>query len=349
MKTYKHLYPQIYEFKNLLIAYRKARRGKRFKDTVSVFDFELEKNLYDLQEELINKTYEPGVYHNFIIYEPKERLISAAPFKDRVVHHAICNIIEPIFDRSFIYDSYACRNAKGTHKAIDRCQVFLRKNKYVLKCDIKKYFPSIDHNVLLNMLGKKIVDKDVLDLLEKIINSKVFQEEYKFYGDLFNYTIRFKGIPIGNLTSQLFANIYLNELDQFVKHTLKSRYYVRYMDDFVIFSDDKLYLHKMKEEIGVFLQNLKLKLNNKKCIVFPYSLGVDFLGFHLYRKHRKIRKLNIKLFIKKMKRMQWEYAHGKKTLEKIRQSIESWIAHAEHANSYNLRKQIFERFSFSKG
>jgi len=351
MKTYKHLYPEVCSFQNLLRAYRKARRGKRLKPAVAEFDIDLEKNLFQLRDELRRMMYEPGEYRDFIVHEPKERLISAAPFRDRVVHHAVCNVIEPIFERSFIFDSYACRKGKGTHKAIERCQSFLMRNRYVLKCDVRKFFPSIDHEVLLALVQRKIADVDLLVLLEKVIRSKVFREEIEYLDllDMFNHEVRYKGIPIGNLTSQFFANVYLNGLDQFMKHGLRTRYYIRYMDDFLVFSDDKAYLHWVKERAREYLRSLKLEMHPKKCTVFPTATGVDFLGFRLYRSYRRIRKSNIKLFIRRLKRMRWLYGRGEMELDKIGQSVQSWVAHARHAKSDGLRTSLFNRFSFVRG
>ena len=244
MKTYNRLFNRICSFENLLLAARKAQDGKRFQEEVARFNFHLERELYRLQEELQTRTYRPGPYHEFHIYEPKLRKISAAPYRDRVVHHALCNVIEPIFDRTFIFDSYACRKGKGTHKAVDRFTEFCRKSDYVLKCDIKKYFPSIDHGILKTRFRKKIRDADVLWLMDLIVDFSNPQEGLldeqdtardrpSPYGsgdilgavrDGFSLpdeagTVRRRGIPIGNLTSQFYANIYLNGFDHFVKET----------------------------------------------------------------------------------------------------------------------------------
>ena len=224
MKTYNRLFQQMCSFENLLNAAQKAQRGKRFQAEVARFNFHLEKELYHLQAELQTQTYRPGEYREFYIYEPKLRKISAAPYRDRVVHHALCNVIEPIFERTFIFDSYACRKDKGTHKAVDRFTEFSRKNTYVLKCDIRKYFPSIDHEILKTRFRRKIRDAQVLWLLDLIVDSSNPQEyvhEYFQGDDLLTSLNRRRGIPIGNLTSQFFANIYLNGFDHFVKEDLK--------------------------------------------------------------------------------------------------------------------------------
>ena len=223
MKTYKHLYPQVVALENLQRAYVQASKGKRRYGYVDRFAFGLERELFQLQRELQEKTYRPGPYHNFYITEPKHRLVSAAPFRDRVVHHALCNAIEPIYEWMFIYGSYACRVGKGQHRAADRYTEFCRKNRYVFKCDVEKFFPSVDHAILLDILRRRLKDKDLMGLVETILWSgrDVLKEEYVmrwFPGDdLLTPLSRDRGLPIGNLTSQFFANVYLNELDHFVK------------------------------------------------------------------------------------------------------------------------------------
>jgi len=247
MKSYKHLFEKIASFENLLFAAKQAQKGKKMKHNVSEFNFGLEGEILKLQEELRSQAYMPGKYRHFYVNDPKRRLISAAPYRDRVVHHAFCNVIEPLFDRTFIYDSYACRAGKGTHKAINRCQRFVRANKYVLQCDIRKYFPSVNYRILLSIITRKIRDKKVMWLAELIINSVSCLTSERVGGLAGLPAYRHTGlqanpqtgIPIGNLTSQFFANLYLNELDYFVKFDLGEKHYLRYMDDFLIFSKNK--------------------------------------------------------------------------------------------------------------
>ena len=181
LKTYCHLYPQVCAWENLELAYRRARKGKRARKPAAVFEFDRERNLTELQEELLQKTYRPGPYHSFLIHEPKRRLISAAPFRDRVVHHALCNIIETIFERRFIYDSYANRIGKGTHRALDRCTAFARRYRYVLLCDVRQFFPSIDHAILRRILARYLADPDTMWLVDRILKSGVgvLSEEYR--------------------------------------------------------------------------------------------------------------------------------------------------------------------------
>ena len=333
------------------MAAKKAQKGKRSKQDVAKFNFHLERELLRLQEELLNQTYRPGEYYEFYILEPKKRMISAAPYRDRVVHHALCNVIEPIFDKTFICDSYACRKGKGTHKAVERFTRFCRKNEYVLKCDIKKYFPSIDHEILYDLICRKIADERVLWLIKLIIDSSNEQErllEYFEGDDLLTSLARRKGIPIGNLTSQFFANIYLSGFDHFVKEQLRCRYYIRYCDDFVLLNDDKSWLHEAKAKSADYLASLRLKLHPRKCTVFLTSLGTDFLGYRIFPTHRLLRRENIERAKRRLKRLQVEYGRGNIPIEKVSQSVRSWIAHASWADTYGLRKQIFRELVFRR-
>lgn len=344
-KTYKNLFEELTSFKNLLLAAAKSQKGKRMKPNTAKFSFFLEKELLRLQQELLSRTYRPGAYRNFFVYEPKPRLISAAPYRDRVVHHAFCNIVEPIFDKTFIFDSYACRIGKGTHIALNRAQKFLRTNKYVLQCDIQKYFPSINHEVLLSIIAGKIKDEKALWLAKLIIDSSPQLNESA--NKLINESNGSKrGIPIGNLTSQFFANLYLNELDYFVKFDLWERYYIRYMDDFLIFHNDKAHLNRRKAEIAQFLQGrLKLKLHPKKSVVFPVKAGIEFLGFRIFKDYRRLKKENIKRFLKRMKNLQKLLSQGFISINEVSNSLRCWIAHASYGNTYRLRKKLFERFT----
>ena len=350
-KTYKNLFSEIIAEKNLLIALRNASAQKRFSNTILNFEKNLAENILELLKNLSNKTYKHGAYRHFRLFDPKERKISAAPFRDRVIHHAICQIMEPIFDKKFIDDSFACRKTKGSHKAIKRLQKFLIKSKsvkpfsmYVLKCDISKCFPSINHEILLKILNKKIKDKNTTRLLKEIISSYESDNEYNklFPPDSHFRTKLPRGIPIGNLTSQLFVNIYLNKLDQYLKHQLKIKHYVRYVDDFIILAKNKKTLRQLAEKIRTFLYNeLYLTLHPKKRRIFPSHLGIDFLGYLIFRDHIRLRASNVKVFRKKLIKFKKLYSTGKISQQKIQKSITSWIAHAEHADTYNLRKAIF--------
>jgi retron-type reverse transcriptase len=220
------LYPQVHDWSNLLQAHAQAARGKRGGVPAAAFEERLADHLIELADELRHKTYQPGSYQSFYIHEPKRRLISAAPFRDRVVHHALVNVIEPLFERRFVSDSYANRKGKGTHRAIDRCQSFARRYRYVLSCDVRQHFPSIDHDILRAILADVIWDDDVLGLCDRI---------------------RPRGLPIGNLTSQFWANCYLDPFDHFVKRELRCRAYLRYVDDMAFFSNSRRELWRWKE------------------------------------------------------------------------------------------------------
>jgi len=354
MKTYKHLYPRIYSFENLYLAFRKARRGgKRKKESVAAFELDLEANLWQLHEELRIQTYRPGPYHNFYVQERKRRLISAAPFRDRVVHHALCNVIEPIFERRFIYDSYACRVGKGTHRAVDRAQEFARRRRYVLQCDVEQFFPSIDHQILRSHLAHHITDEQVLWLIDLILTggAGVLVDEYRmrwFPDDDLLAACRPRGLPIGNLTSQFWANVYLDRLDHFVKEELRCRCYLRYCDDFLLFHDDKDQLWSWREAIIAFLGTLRLRLHEEQAVVFPTRTGIPWLGFRVFPHYRLLRKDNPRAFVRRLRRMEADYRAGRMDAEQVKASIQSWIAHANYANTYHLRQRIFAGVTFSR-
>ncbi|MDD4091928.1 MAG: RNA-directed DNA polymerase [Smithellaceae bacterium] len=304
-----------------------------------------------MQTELADKRYSPGPYREFTIYDRKTRRISAAPYRDRVVHHALCNVIEPIFERSFIHDSYACRAGKGTHAAVNRFTQHAGKYKYVLKTDVQKYFPSIDHQILGEKIERKIKCPDTLWLTHLIIAKSNAQDEVTTYfpgDDLFTPFHRRKGIPIGNLTSQFFANIYLNDLDHFIKERLHCRAYIRYVDDLTVFDDNKRRLWSIREQIADFLCHERLMLHPRKTTVMPISEGVDHLGYRVYSTHRRLRKDNIYRFIHRLKRLQEDYKTGKKTLKELSPFIQSWLGHAAHADTYGLRRFVLEEHPFVK-
>lgn len=357
MKTYRNLFESITSFENLWLASKKAQRGKRFKDSALRFNAELEKNLLGLKRTLEEQTYRCGRYRQFYVQESKKRLISAAPYRDRVVHHAVCNVIEPIFERGFIYDSYACRVGKGSHKAVERFSSFLRnpENKYVLKCDIRRYFPSIDHETLFQAIKKKIACPRTLDLIRQIIDSgrglsdPMAEAAYFAGADLFSPFERAKGIPIGNLTSQFFANIYLDGFDHWIKETMGCRYYIRYVDDFVVAHSSKGFLHELRIRIIDFLVSVRLTIHEDKSQVIKTSQGIDFLGYRVFPGHRLVRKSNVIRYKRKLRRMQTAYSAGMMELADIRQRIMSWLGHVRWADSYRLRRRLFGNLVFSTG
>lgn len=348
LKTYKQLYSQITDFENLRIAFKRAARGKRKKADVATFEFDLESNLVALQTDLLEETYQPGPYFNFRILDPKPRLISAAPFRDRVVHHALCQVIEPIWERRFIHDTYACRIGKGTHAALDRATEFSRRYPYVLKCDIEHFFPAMDHLVLYQQLARLIADPAALLLCKKIIDSGagIHKNEFEptlFPGDDLFALSRPKGLPIGNLTSQFWANVYLNPLDQFVKQKLGCRAYLRYVDDFLLFSDDKASLHQWRERIIDFLAGFRMTLHENEAVVFPVNTGVPFLGWRVYSHYRRLKRRNGVAFQRRFALMRHELVSGRLTHAEMNVSIQSWVAHVEHGNTWRLRRSILSR------
>lgn len=352
MRTYRHLYAHIYDFENLHQAYTAARRAKRMKRTVMRFEQRVEEQLLQLQDELQQQTYRPGAYHHFYIYEPKKRKISAAPFRDRVVHHALCNLIMPIWERKFIHDSYACRVGKGTHRAINRCTQWVRQYRHVLQCDIAKFFPTIDHAILLDILSRTITDPQVLWLCRQIIASGagVLDSERAIRwcaGDDLFAPLRPQGLPIGNLTSQFWGNVYMNELDQFVKRELKCRAYVRYADDFLLFSDNKALLHTWHSELRAFAsEQLRLHLHEHKTQVYPTRTGVPFLGFRHFPTHRRLKRENVVRFRRRLRAMRQACAQGWVSSTQVDASIQSWCAHAAHGNTYRLRTQMVRQGLF---
>jgi retron-type reverse transcriptase len=337
----RNLYSELCSFKNLELAYKKARKGKRKTKAVQEFEFNLENNLLRLKHELETFTYKPLPIKQFVVRDPKTRLISASHFRDRVVHHALCNIIEPVFDRTFIHDSCANRLGKGNSKALERFDRFKIKVSgngrlvnepkddsmvigYVMKADIRHYFDAVDHEILMEIIQRRINDAKVLNLTRKILDNHMTE-------------CPGKGMPIGNMTSQFFANLYLNELDYFVKHKLRAKCYIRYVDDFVIFHNSKQQLEEWKEQIGVFLENeLKLELHPEKSQVHALHKGTNFLGFRIFYHHRLLKKSNIR----KMKARIKLFSTGNMRYDKLTESFLGWSAYAEQADSYKIRERM---------
>ena len=344
MKSIRDIYNNICSFENLFTAYQKARRGKRYLYYTVQFDSHLEENLLELSDELKTQTYHPGKYRTFWIQEPKPRLISAAPFRDRIVHHAMIDVIEPLIDNSFIEDSFACRRGRGTHAAIDRCQHYLRRFPWVLKCDIRKYFPSIDHDILFSLIKRTIREPRTLWLTSVILKTSNEQETVKMWfpgDDLLTPIERRKGLPIGNLTSQFFANMYLDGLDHFIKQELKCKGYVRYMDDFILFGQSKECMWEWKMNIINYLARLRLKLHPKKQEILPSRNGIPFLGFTLYTNKRRLSKGNIRSFKQRSQSQVRELEDGRISISEFNNSLISWIGHASHGDTWRLRGKLF--------
>ena len=343
MKRYGNLWHPIIDFENLLRASRQAQKGKRFRDNVLAFNYHLEVSLHQLQTELTAQTYHPGPYRTFQVMEPKRRMISAAPYRDRVVHHALCNIIVPIFERTFIGDSYANRVGYGTHRALRRFTQFARSHRYVLQCDIRKYFPSIDHAILKAAIRRKIKCPDTLWLIDTIIDASNPQEpvlEHFPGDDLITPLNRRRGLPIGNLTSQFFANIYLNGFDHFVKEQLKAQSYLRYVDDFALFSDDRTFLQSARIAIEDYLATLRLRIHPIKSQCFETRHGANFLGFRILPDQIRVRAENLRRARRRLHHQLTAYRHGNLDKAIILNSLESWFAHLEHGTTWHLRQRI---------
>ena len=351
LKRYGNLYPQVIEFENILLAARKAQKGKRFRENVLAFNYNLEEELVKLQRELATKTYQPGAYRTFYIKEPKSRMISAAPYRDRVVHHALCNVIVPLVEPTFIADSYANRVGFGTHRALRRFIEFARSTRYVLQCDIKKYFPSIDHEILKTLVRRKIKCRDTLWLIDSIVDNSNEQLPVieHFPGDgLLTPVERRRGLPLGNLTSQFLANWYLSGFDHFVKEKLKVKKYVRYVDDFALFSDDWQFLAEARIAVEEYLAGLRLKVHPIKSQLFETKHGANFLGFRVLPDRIRVRTENLRRARRRLRRLQADYAQGKIEWQKVSQSIQSWLAHLDHGDTKQLRKKIFSSLVFSR-
>jgi len=335
-----NLFDKLCSYENLELAYKKARKRKTLKRYVIEFEKNLKQNLLDLRNELIFHTYKPKPLETFIVHDPKTRKISKSHFRDRVVHHALCNIIEPTFEKYFIFDSYANRIGKGTHKAIERFDYFKRKvsknnsrNCFILKADIRHYFETVNHRILLSIVKKKIPEERVLWLVKLTLSNHKAKENEK-------------GMPLGNLTSQFFANVYLNELDNFIKHKLRAKYYIRYVDDFVILDSSRKILEEYKSKINEFLSaNLDLELHSDKSNIFKLDNGAGFLGFRIFYFHKLVRKQNIRKFERKFEKFNKLYKKGIVSREKVVESFESWLAHISHADTYKYRRYLIKVFN----
>jgi hypothetical protein len=339
------MYDQICAFDNLYAAFRAARKGKRSHPAVAAFEFNLESELIELRRQLLGHTYRPGPYHSFWIHDPKRRLISAAPFRDRVVHHALCQVIEPIFERRFSGDSYANRVDKGTHRALDRCTQFLRRFKYVMPLDVVQYFPSVDHALLRRILARAIRDAETLALIDVILQSGagVLTDAYDpvwFPGDDLLAVLRPRGLPIGNLTSQFWANVYLNEFDQVARRRLGVRGYLRYVDDMLFFADDIAQLREWHARAVAFMAALRLTVHQVQAQPRPVTEGVPFLGFHVYPDHRRLKRRKVIHAWRRLKALRDQVQLRALPLAAFEAVLNSWQAHAAHGDTWQLRRAL---------
>lgn len=334
-----NIFEKIISLDNLFFAWREFKRGKINKSDVKKFYYSLEDNLFDLRQNLLNRHYQPDKYEFFYVRDPKLRPIHKASVRDRVLFQAVFRVLYHIFDKHFIFDSYSSRLDKGTHAGVRRLEQFVRQANancsrptFALKCDVKKFFYSIDHDILFDLIKHKISDPDALWLIDKIIAS--FEIE------------RGKGLPLGNVTSQLFANIYLNELDQFVKHVLKQKYYLRYCDDFVILGNCAEDLRALIKPINNFLmERLKLSLHPNKVEIRKLSQGIDFLGYVILPHHIVLRTKTKRRMFRKLRQRKLSLDMGIITSENYNQSLQSYLGILKHCNGHKLSQQVSALYS----
>lgn len=339
MKKFKDIFYKIVDPVNLFEAWYEFKKGKGNKQDVVLFEQNIESYIFALSRDLKNWTYKHGGYKDFYILDPKRRHVHKATVRDRILHHVIMKVFYPIFDPLFIDQSFSCRVWKWSHKWVECLSSMLWKeslnntrNCYVLKCDIAKFFDSIGHEILLNLLATRIKDSKMMDITKELIYS------FKSYRSDEHIS---RGVPIWNLTSQIFANVYMNEFDQFMKHQLKVRYYARYTDDFVIVSKDKDYLHNLLPKIETFLYNsLGLNLHPDKVEIRKYSQGVDFLGYVIFPNHRIIRKRTKKRIFRKWKETMLKHEKGLISSESFNSTLQSYLGVLSHANAYNLSQEL---------
>lgn len=336
----QNLYQKVYDFNNIRLSYKQTLKGsKKFKKDAIILDMCRERNLLKLWRELKSKEYQVGEYIRFKVFEPKERVVSAPRVRDKIIQFAVHNVLQEVYGPVFIKTSFACLKDKGTHKAIDNVQHDMRVCKWkhgggwILKMDVKRFFYSIDRDILKQLLRKKITDPDMIWILDLIIDSSPEGE---------------KGIPLGNVTSQDFANIYLNEVDQFCKRYLGVKYYTRYMDDIVIVTPTKEQAQEYLEKITKFL-NEKLNLEtNSKTKIFPLEQGVNAYGFKIWTTHRLLRNQSKRAMKRRIKAMDAKLKRGELQEKDVHQGVNSWLGHARHSNSYNLAKKIFIKYPYIK-
>ncbi len=344
MQRHDDLFDRIANFGALRAAAKRAVKGKRKKPGAAAFFARLESELLLLEQQLQSGSYRPGRYVTIKIHDPKERLVSAAPFRDRVVHHALCAVIQPIFERGFIDHSFANRKDKGTHRAIEVYERYRDRCAHVLRCDIFRYFPAIDHAILKAEFRRRLRCPRTLALMDAIVDGSNPQEpvDLHFPGDdLLTPLARRRGLPIGNLTSQFFANLYLDRLDHFATEVLRAPY-VRYVDDFALFHDDPGVLADWRSRIADYLVGRRLMLHPKKTQILPTSEPAAFLGFVLMPGgFRRLPEDNVRRFRNRLRGLRDRWRAGNIGREAVEARVGAWIAHAEHADTWRLRHAIF--------
>lgn len=341
MKTHRHLWERVVSPENLMAAAADAMRGKRGRGSAARFFSHWETEVCGLHDELVSGDYRPGAYTYFKIYEPKERVVAAAPFRDRVVHHALVRVLQPVFEPRFIEDSFACRPGKGTHAGMRRAAQFARRFPCALKCDIRRYFASIDHDILIAQIGRVVTDTAVLGLVGTILASHT-DSKRRVYGEtLFEGREAGCGLPIGNLTSQFFANIHLDAFDHFIKQELGVKGYVRYVDDFLIFGPDRRTVRGWGKQAREYLERQRLQIHPDKYRLCRSDQGVDFCGFVVRADGRiRIRRASVRRFQQKLRRRRWQWRRGECMAADVRATVRAWAGHAAHAQSWRLRGEV---------
>jgi RNA-directed DNA polymerase len=342
-KRHNDLFDHIANFPALYNAYRRAVAGKRRKPGAAAFAARLEPNLLRLERELRDRTWRPGRYVRIEVRDPKPRIVSAAPFRDRVVHHALHAVVAPLFERGFIHHSYANRAAKGTHRAVAQYEHWRDRHRNVLRCDIFRYFPAIDHAVLKQDMRRRIACPATLWLLDAIIDGSNEQEPVHLYypgDDLFSPYRRRRGLPIGNLTSQFFANVFLDGLDHFVTEVLRAPY-LRYVDDFALFHDDPAVLAAWRDRIGAWLARRRLSLHPRKTVVLESRLPAAFLGYELRPGGRRLPEQSVRRFRNRLRGLRDRWRAGSIEAAQVQARVGAWLAHAAHADTWRLRHAIF--------
>ena len=349
------LWPILTSPPHLFAAARAAARRKRRRPDVAAFLLNLETEVFALRRDLLAGTWTPGPYRTFTVADPKPRVISAAPFRDRVVHHALTSLLEPPFERRFIRDSYACRTGYGTHRALDRARAACRTFPYVLKCDVARYFPSIDHAILMQQLAKVVACDATLGLAARIVEGFALPAALRadpvyFPGDsLFTPVDRPHGLPLGNQTSQFFANVYLNPFDPFVVRRLRPGCYVRYVDDLLLFGHDPRSLLAQRQAIAEWLARLRLVVHPRKTRVFRVRDGVTFLGWRLFEDRTRLVRPAVVRFRRRLRWMQRQYAARHLDQAAIRQRVHAWLGHAGWGDTWQLRRSLLESAIFVRG
>lgn len=343
-KRHTELFGQIASFEALHGAALRAVRGKRGKPGASAFMARLETECLRLERQLRDRSYRSGRYVEIVVRDPKRRVVSAAPFRDRVVHHALVHVIGPLFERGFIADSYANRLGKGTHRAIARYEQYRDRYSHVLRADIWRFFPAIDHDILKRDLRRRIGCADTLWLCDTLIDGSNLQEEVRQYfpgDDLFTPDVRRRGLPLGNLTSQFFANVYLDGLDHYVKEVLRAPY-LRYVDDFALFSDDPKQLAQWHGRIDLWLQGRRLTLHPRKTFVAPVTEPAVFLGMELHPGGlRRLPPEAVSRFRARLQALRARWRQQRIGAQEVRQRVGAWMAHARHAHTRGLQHALF--------